>query len=56
MIDKNEIENMNRLEFIYYIKIFLEDNELNDNVSDLPNNEQLDDAIFSNEKSYGISF
>jgi hypothetical protein len=25
MIDKNEIENINRLEFINYIKIFLED-------------------------------
>jgi hypothetical protein len=37
MIDKNEFGNMNQIELINYIKIFLEDNELNSNISVLPN-------------------
>jgi hypothetical protein len=50
MIDKNKVEIMDRLELCIFIKNFLEDNELNFKVSDLPNNEQLEDAIFLMKK------
>jgi hypothetical protein len=50
MIDKNKVEIMDRLELCIFIKSFLEDNELNFKVSDLPNNEQLEDAIFLMKK------